>query len=242
MLWDLQSGSGRKRAQPKVFSGRTGRRLAQKKVFSGRTGRRLAQKKVASGHNTSHRAQCVFGPLNPFLRALFVVCQPALSVRQHSVQFLAIFIHFINFNFRPAFHLVFYHLKRHVSILSNTPLLTTLLFAVFHGSLCSFVFTLPHWRLLRRTAGAPLVASTHYFGRCAQRVCVAACGACISLCSACFELAVQSAPRSGGDAATACARCAAARRLTSLRCALRKRDFMRSYKHVALQRVSPRSS
>jgi hypothetical protein len=92
---------------PVVGFGQSGRKRAQPKVFSGRTGRRLAQKKVASGHNTSHRAQCVFGPPNPFRRALFVVCQPALSVRHHSMLFLAISVRFIKIFFESRIALYF---------------------------------------------------------------------------------------------------------------------------------------
>lgn len=59
-------------------------------VGFGQTGRRRAQTKVASGQNKSHGAQRVLGRLDPFLRAFVVVGQPALSVRQHSVQFVGI--------------------------------------------------------------------------------------------------------------------------------------------------------
>ena len=59
-------------------------------VGFGHGGRRGAQTKVGSGRTKSHGAQRVVGRLDAFVGAFFVVGQPALSVRQHSMEFLAI--------------------------------------------------------------------------------------------------------------------------------------------------------
>jgi hypothetical protein len=87
-----------------------------------------------------------------------------------------------------------------------------------------------------------LATNIHHFRRCAQRVCDAAGGARFSVWPARFELALQNTLRRGGAAAVARVRCAATRRLATLRSALRERDFMRFFKLCALLLVSRRSS